>query len=182
MIRYARFLNGCISRLNIMYNKRLFYERTKQDVSTAIFMGKVEVRNPNIKIGKNVAFRGHIIFDGSGEIIIGNDVSINHGTIIHATRGGGVTIGDKTAIAAYTYIIDMNHSTLPGDNFHIYPDTFKEIIIGKNVWIAQNCSILKGSIIGDNSVCAAKTVITGKKIPANAIVAGVPGRVIKYKE
>ena len=55
-------------------------------------------------------------------------------------------------------------------------------MIGENVWLAAHCTVLKGSIIGDSAVCAAKTVITGKIIPPNAIVAGVPGKIIKYKE
>ncbi|MBE5039335.1 acyltransferase [Ructibacterium gallinarum] len=144
-------------------------------------MGKVELRNSNIVIGKNVCFRGDIILDGDGPIVIGDDVRINHGCYLLASKDGGITIGSKTGIAPYTYIIDMDHGTKAGDNYHTQPDIVKKVVIGKNVWIAQNCTILKGSVIGDNAVCAAKTVITGKQIPENAIVAGIPGRVIKYK-
>ena len=182
MLKIATFVNKVIHKLQLEYRKRLFAEQTGQDVSTAHFMGKVEVRNKNIKIGKNVYFRGDIIFDGDGPIIIGDNVRINHGTIILASKGGGVSIGSRTGIAAYSYIIDMDHGTQLGDDYHAQPDVVAEIVIGENVWVGQNATILKGSKIGNNAVCAAKTVVTGNEIPENAIVAGVPGKVIKYKE
>lgn len=43
------------------------------------------------------------------------------------------------------------------------------VIIGKNVWIAANCCILKGAKIGDNSIIGAGCVVSGE-IPANTIV------------
>ncbi len=181
MIKIAGFIEKIRNKCSLIYNKRLFKEKTGQDVSTITFAGRIKLLNPNVKIGKNVMFRGDCILDGSGPIVIGDNVRINQGTIIIASAGGGVTIGKNTGIAAYTYIIDMDHGTKLGDDYRAQPDTVKEVVIGNNVWIAQNCTILKGSKIGDNAVCAAKTVITGKDIPANAIVAGVPGKIIKYK-
>lgn len=183
MIGFAKFIERCIIKLKSVYYKRLFYEKTGQDVSTVLFMGKVDLKNNNIKIGKNVHFRGDCILDGTGPIVIGDNAQINHGTIIYATAGGGVYIGEGTCIAAYCYIIDMDHGIKKSDQpFYMQHDTVRKIIIGNNVWIANSCTILKGSVIHNNAVCAAKTVITGKEIPENAIIAGVPGRVIKYKE
>ncbi len=182
MLKIATFIERIINKIELEYTKRLFAEKTGQNTSDTRFMGKVEIRNCNVKIGKNVHFRGHVILDGNGPIVIGDDVRINHGTIILASKGAGVTIGSRTGIAAYSYIIDMDHGTKMGDDYHAQPDVVKEIVIGNNVWIGQNVTVLKGSRIGDNAVCAAKTVITGKEIPENAIVAGVPGKVIKFKE
>ncbi len=52
------------------------------------------------------------------------------------------------------------------------------VIIGNNVWIGMNATILKGVTIGDNSVVAAGSVVT-KSVPANVVVAGNPAVVIK---
>ena len=54
-----------------------------------------------------------------------------------------------------------------------------EVHIGNTVWIGGNCTILPGVTIGDNAVVAAGSVVT-KDVPANAVVAGNPARVIKY--
>ncbi len=180
-MKYALFIHKIITKVQMKYRKRLFAEKTGQDVSSANFMGKVDVRNKNIKLGKNVQFRGDVILDGDGPIVIGDGVRLNHGTIILASKGGGVTIGARTGIAAYSYIIDMDHGTQLGDDYRSQPDVVDAIVIGENVWIGQNVTILKGSKIGNNAVCAAKTIITGKEVPENAIVAGVPGKIIKFK-
>lgn len=50
--------------------------------------------------------------------------------------------------------------------------------IGDNVWIGMNAVILKGVIIGDNSVVAAGSVVT-KSVPSNTIVAGNPAVAVK---
>jgi len=39
---------------------------------------------------------------------------------------------------------------------------------------------VKGAKIGDNSIIAAGSVVTGKTFPANAIIGGNPAKVIKY--
>ena len=52
------------------------------------------------------------------------------------------------------------------------------VMIGDNVWIGMNATILKGVTIGNNSVVAAGSVVT-KAVPANVVVAGNPAVVIK---
>ena len=55
------------------------------------------------------------------------------------------------------------------------------IIVGKNVWIGSNSTILQGVSIGDGAIVAAGAVVT-KDVPANSIVGGIPAKLIRYIE
>jgi acetyltransferase-like isoleucine patch superfamily enzyme len=54
------------------------------------------------------------------------------------------------------------------------------ITIGNNVWIGINATIVGPVTIGDNAVIGAGSVVL-KDIPSNAVAAGVPAKVIRFK-
>lgn len=54
-----------------------------------------------------------------------------------------------------------------------------EILIGNNVWIGANATILKGVQIGDGCIVAAGAVVTKGDYPANSILAGNPAKIIQ---
>jgi acetyltransferase-like isoleucine patch superfamily enzyme len=54
-------------------------------------------------------------------------------------------------------------------------------VIGDDVWLAHGVTVLSGVTIGNGAVVASGAVVT-KSIPEYAIAAGVPARVIRYRE
>ena len=54
-----------------------------------------------------------------------------------------------------------------------------DTVVGNDVWIGQNVTVMPGVHIGDGSIIAANSVVT-KDVPDNAVVVGVPAKVIKY--
>jgi len=105
---------------------------------------------------------------------VGKNVFINSGC--HFQDNGGIEIGDGTMFGFNVNITTLNHDINPKTRLNATP---KPVIIGKNVWIGANCTILPGVTIGDNSVIGAGSVVV-KSIPENAIAVGNPARVIKY--
>ncbi len=60
------------------------------------------------------------------------------------------------------------------------PVTAKLTTIGNDVWIGHGAFILPGVTIGDGAVVGAMSVVT-KDVPAYAIVAGSPAKVVRYR-
>ena len=72
----------------------------------------------------------------------------------------------------------INHGQKPSERSDNFP---APIHIGKNVWIGSHATILPGVTIGDNAIVAAGAVVS-KDVPKNAVVGGVPAKMIKYIE
>ena len=112
--------------------------------------------------------------DFGKNIAVGEHVFIN--ACCHFQDHGGVTLGDGCQIGHNVVFATLNHGLAPEDRHTTYP---APVILGRNVWIGSNSTILQGVTIGDNAVVAAGAVVT-KDVPADAIVGGVPAKVIKY--
>jgi len=88
-------------------------------------------------------------------------------------------------IDAYTFC-GHNVSIITGTHYHQekrqerlrYPTEGYDITIGKGVWIGSNAVILGPVTIGDDAIIAAGAVVIND-VPAGALVAGVPAKLIK---
>lgn len=111
-----------------------------------------------LKIGKRFRARHNVELNIRDKAVmeIGNDVFLNSGCVI--TARDRVSIGDHTIFGPNVVIYDNDHKICDGrvlDNeFETVP-----VVIGKNVWIGAGAIILKGSVIEDNCVIAAGSVV-----------------------
>lgn len=87
----------------------------------------------------------------------------NPGLYINAS--GGLKLGNNVGIGANTTITTTNHDIYN----HLKNSSKKGVIIGDNVWIGANCSILAGVTIGSNVTIGAGCVIR-EDLPDNSIV------------
>ena len=112
--------------------------------------------------------------DFGKNITVGENVFIN--ACCHFQDHGGVTIGDGCQIGHNVVFATLNHFLEPEKRKMTYP---APIVLGKNVWVGSNATILQGVTIGDNSVIGAGAVVTGD-IPADSVAVGVPAKVVKH--
>lgn len=143
-------------------------------------LGKIHIENRNIEIGTNVIIYSDVKFWGDGKIIIGNNVKIGDHTMIYASRRGGVCIGDNTIIAANCYIIDMDHGIEKCELIMKQEPSIAPVVIGSDCWLAENVTVLKGTVISDGCVVGAKSLVNRQYEPYSIIV-GIPGKAIKKR-
>lgn len=91
---------------------------------------------------------------------------------------GGITIEDGVLIAPKVSLLSEGHP-IESENRHSL--TVGHIHIKKNAWIGANATILQGVTIGENAVIASGAVVS-KDVPDNAIVGGIPAKIIKTIE
>ena len=159
----------------------------------------------DLRMGERVFIGEHtVIFqdkDG-GAVELGEGVRIYDYNFIQTGDGGSVTIGDRTTIqprcqfSAYVGNIRIGShvSIAPNCSFYPYDHGFEpgipisrqplqtkgDIIIGDNSWLGVGVIVLSGVRIGNGAVVAAGSVVIDD-VPDDAIAAGSPARVVKYR-
>lgn len=68
----------------------------------------------------------------------------------------------------------LYHDVTIGQNLDMFPK------IGDNVIIYTGAKVIGGITVGDNAIIGANAVVTSD-VPRNAIVAGIPAKIIKYR-
>ena len=142
----------------------------------------------NIEIGKNVsvlAYSEIIVYRQSrrsgvpGKLVLKDNALISFGANIRAA-GGHIEIGANSAISQNCVVVAANHRMGTGVNFIDTPwdEARTGVILGDNVWVGANCTLLPGCRIGDNVIIAAGSVVRGT-VPAGEIWGGIPARFLR---
>jgi acetyltransferase-like isoleucine patch superfamily enzyme len=136
-----------------------------------------------------------------GSIHLADNVECSTGCLLHAYGGkisigensflgpycilyghGGIEIGKGCLIAGHTCIASSNHEIpKPGIPIRSCPNQLLPVQIGNDVWIGFSATILGGVRIGNGAVIGAGSVVT-RDVPAAAVVAGNPARIIRQRK
>jgi len=113
------------------------------------------------------------VADG-GHISVGDDCSINAGTILSSRSslviGAGTRIGDHCSIRDSEHRVATDALILTS-GFDVRP-----ISIGANVWVGRLVTIMPGVTIGDGAVIGAHSLVNSD-IPSGSLAFGTPVRV-----
>jgi len=150
-----------------------------------LFLG----RGLQIQIGKRGRMRfGRFVWIGDGtkirchegEVIIGDKTVLGQECTISAYKH--VRIGEQCVIADRAMFIDFDHGIVEVERTIREQGIYKrDVDVGSNVWIGYGACVLRGVRVGDNAVIGTNAVVTAD-VPANAVVGGIPAKVIRMRE
>jgi acetyltransferase-like isoleucine patch superfamily enzyme len=150
------------------------------------------------KVGAKSSLGTRLIARNPGGVTLGSRVEIEHDVYLklvsrdarlnvgnHTFIGRGceldvaveVTIGEHTLIAPNVFITDHTHNHLRAIRLDEQGITAGPVSIGDDVWLGTGAIVLHGVTIGNGAIVGAGAVVT-RDVEANAIVGGVPARVI----
>ena len=136
-----------------------------------------------LKCGKGVWIKRGAFFGFGRQIEVGANSDIGRSAYIAGIgRGGRLVIGNNVMMAPDVLIYTRTHAF---ENPYIAmkeQGTYSaDVIIEDNVWIGTRVTILPGVRIGEGAIVGACALVANN-VPSNAIVGGVPARIIRTKE
>ena len=126
-------------------------------------------------IGHGSKIRAH-----EGEVRIGAKTVLGQECTISAYQH--VSIGRECILADRVMLIDFDHGVVEVERPIRLQGIYKrDVRVGNNVWIGYGACLLRGVTVGDNAIVGTSSVVT-KAVPANAVVGGVPARLLRMRE
>lgn len=93
-----------------------------------------------------------------------------------------IEIGRECIVADRVMFIDFDHGSVEVDRPIREQGIYKrDVRIGHNVWIGYGAAFLRGVTVGDNAIVGTSSVVT-KDVEPNAVVGGVPARLLRMRE
>ncbi|HEY9693641.1 MAG TPA: acyltransferase [Oculatellaceae cyanobacterium] len=164
-------IRGNRSRIASYLRKKVYNTECLIDTDVVI------TNKNNFKSGAgSCLYHSCYILNNNGNFSIGNNSHLAAFCYINVCYGN-ILIGDDVAIGPGTNIIAYSNYYEVGKKVTDSRIT-QDVKIMNNVFIGANCTILPGTIIHDNVVIGAGSIVKGE-LAENSVYVGVPSRVIK---
>jgi acetyltransferase-like isoleucine patch superfamily enzyme len=141
-----------------------------------------EPRSRLAACGKNVYFNRRCSFTSPENVSVGNSVKVGPENRLWASPRARLIIGDEVLLGPNVTIVTSNYSTADRGR-PMYEQEWIEfdVVIGPRSWLGANVVVLPGVTIGEGAVIAAGAVVRDS-VPDFAFAAGVPAKVLKYRD
>jgi acetyltransferase-like isoleucine patch superfamily enzyme len=106
-----------------------------------------------------------------GGKLVESDSGITSDTLIMVQKK--IFIGKDFLCAWNVFISDSDWHNIKGQK------TQQDVFIGNHVWIANNCNILKGTIIDDNCMVSSQSKLINKQFPKGVLIGGIPAKILR---
>src|SRR3954447_4196263 len=169
--------------LRLAWLKLRFGRRLQTDGFAFVGPGvKLEIgRDATLHLGRwSWIGHGSKIRVHEGEVHIGAKSVLGQECTISAFQH--VSIGRECIVADRVMLIDFDHGVVEAERPIREQGIYKrDVRVGHNVWIGYGACFLRGVTVGDNCVVGTYAVVN-RDVPANAVVGGVPARVLRMRD
>jgi len=144
--------------------------------------GVLVFHSRNIAIGDNVYVGHYSILKGyhKNKLVIGDNVWIGQGCFFHSA--GGIKIGNDVGIGPGVKIVSSAHRLDEVDKPILHSSLFfAPVVLEDGCDIGTGAILLAGTHVGRGAQVGAGAVVTSS-IPAYAVAAGVPAKVLRKRK
>jgi acetyltransferase-like isoleucine patch superfamily enzyme len=119
------------------------------------------------------------VLDANASIVFEGNTSI--GQNLHIISGGGqmLKIGKNSTLSANVFITNVDHKYCE-INKHILEQPLVSVntSVGENCFIGYGAVLQAGTILGNQCIVGANTVVRGK-FPSYSVIVGAPAKIVK---
>ncbi len=115
------------------------------------------------------------LVSSEARLTVGDYAFIGHGCEIDVYTS--VSIGAHTLLAPGVFVTDHTHNHAASRRIDEQGIRGGPVTIGDDAWLGAHCIVMAGVTIGDGAIVGAGAVVT-RDVAPNAVVAGVPAKVI----
>lgn len=110
---------------------------------------------------------------------VGENFSIESGKFdVHGEPNTSIYIGEDCQFGCKISLDTADGHTIYNEYSNQILNLPKDISIGSHVWLCENVSVLKGSVIADNCLVGKNSLVSGKFLENNKVITGCPAKVI----
>lgn len=139
------------------------------------------LQRPKLTLGRGVRLAPNSSFRNAERIELGDGVQLGEYGALWAGRSTSwVRVGARTSFGPGCFVTAADYGLAADIPITDQEMIERDVIIGCNCWIGAKAVITAGVTLGDGCVIGAGAVVT-RDVPAGAIAAGVPARVIRMR-
>lgn len=179
LVRYNTIILGLRGNLHRLGGGRIYIGFGRISEFDRIYERTIIKLNGDITIETPVQI-GHgsrVIVEGKGTLKLGKRFESTANMTISCR--GTIEIGDDTLVSWKTWICDTDFHVTRNTITNLVSEPDGKVVIGSNVWICANSTILKGSIVPDGCIVGANSLVNKEFKEDNCLIAGNPAQIKK---
>lgn len=135
----------------------------------------------HMRLGHGSALAPNVSLRNGRRIRIGDFCHIGERCYLWAGNDSGeIVMGNHVSLAPGVFVTASDYQFVKGIPFRDQPKRERNVVIGDDVWLGARVIVTAGVTIGSGCIVGAGAVVT-RDLPADVIAVGIPARVVAQR-